>query len=74
MPHIHHPLQKATGNRDLARRARQMSRYLTQRSDIERIAAYAAELERRADEIERGAADVGAPSPDNRNIGELANA
>jgi hypothetical protein len=50
-------LQKARSSRDLARRARDMSRFLSQRSDVDRISAYAHELEELADEMERRAGD-----------------
>jgi hypothetical protein len=46
-------LQKARNSRDLARRARHMSRFLSQRSDVDCISSYASELEEQADEMER---------------------
>ncbi len=53
MPNRDQLLQKARNSRDLARRARDMSRFLSQRSDIDRISAYANELEDHAAEMER---------------------
>lgn len=55
MPDSQHLLQKAHNSRDLARRARHMSRFLSQRSDVDRISDYANELEELADEMERTA-------------------
>ena len=55
MPDRQHLLQKAHNSRDLARRARYMSGFLSQRSDVDRISAYANELEELADEMERTA-------------------
>lgn len=46
-------LRKVRNSRDLARRARDMSRFLSQRPDVDRISAYARELEDLADEMER---------------------
>ena len=57
-------LQKARNNRDLAHRARDMSRFLTQRADVECVRAYACELEALALEMERLAARHGAPPQD----------
>jgi hypothetical protein len=56
-------LHKARHNRALAQRAHDMARFLTQRADIERVRAYASELEALAVEMERladrrGTADV----------------
>jgi hypothetical protein len=53
MPNKDQLLQKARNSRDRARRARDMSRFLSQRSDVDRISAYANELDERADEMER---------------------
>ena len=53
MPNRNQLLQKARSSRDLARRARDMSRFLSQRSDVDRISAYAKGLEELADEMER---------------------
>lgn len=53
MPDREQLLKKARNSRDLARRARDMSRFLSQRSDVDRISAYAAELEELANEMER---------------------
>ena len=49
-------LEKARHSRNRAHRAREMSRFLTQRADVECLCAYAGELEALASEIERGAA------------------
>ncbi len=51
-----------------------MSRYLTQRADVERIIAYAAQLEQLADEMERRAANLGGSSRAGDASGERANA
>jgi hypothetical protein len=53
MPNREQLLQKARNSRALARRARDMSRFLSQRSDVDRISAYANELEELAEEMER---------------------
>ena len=53
MPDREHLLQKARNSRDFARRARHMSRFLSQRSDVDRISAYAQELDELADEMEQ---------------------
>ena len=49
-------LHKARNSRALARRAHDMAHHLTQRADIERVRAYASELEALAVEMERIAA------------------
>jgi len=67
-------LQKAENSRRRALRARQMAGYLTQRGDVERITAYAADLEHLADEMERSAGSFGIRSRDGDSIGEFANA
>ena len=74
MSNHHELLRKAQNRRDHARRARRMSRFLTQRADVERITAYAAELEQLADEMERRAANLGGSSRARDTIGERANA
>jgi len=51
-------LHKARNSRALARRAHDMSRHLPQRADIERVRAYASELEPLAAEMERLASRV----------------
>ena len=53
MPNKDQLLQKARSSRDLARRARDMSRFLSQRSDVDCVSAYANELDELADEMER---------------------
>ena len=50
-------LEKARQSRKLARRVREMSGFLTQHADVERMRAYAGELEARALELERTATD-----------------
>ena len=55
MPTKDQLLKKARSSRDLARRARDMSRFLSQRSDVDRISAYANELDELAEEMERRA-------------------
>jgi hypothetical protein len=46
-------LKKAQTSRALARRAHDMAQFLTQRADVERVRAYAAELEALAEQMER---------------------
>ena len=53
MPNRDQLLQKARSSRHLARRARDMCRFLSQRSDVDRISAYANELDKLAEEMER---------------------
>ena len=59
MPNSSHSdalLRKARNSRARARRAHDMSRFLTQRADVECVRAYASELEALAAEMERRAA------------------
>jgi hypothetical protein len=53
MPDREHLLKTARNNRDLARRARHMSRFLSQHDDVDRLTAYADELDGQADRMER---------------------
>lgn len=53
MPNKDQLLQKARSSRDFARRARDMSRFLSQRSDVDCVSAYANELDELAEEMER---------------------
>lgn len=46
-------LHKARYSRELASRARYLARFLAQRADVERVHAYASELEALALELER---------------------
>ena len=53
MPDKDQLLQKARSSQDFARRARDMSRFLSQRSDVDCVSAYANELDELAEEMER---------------------
>jgi hypothetical protein len=53
MPSRHELLNKARTSRALARRAREMAQFLSQGADVERVRAYAAELDALAAEIDR---------------------
>lgn len=53
MPNKDQLLQQARSGRDFARRARDMSRFLSRRSDVDCVSAYANEFDELAEEMER---------------------